>query len=65
MMKAHQYELGLVLEDTIDAIILLFEKADRNRIYNISSEFEQSNLVTAKDYKLIVHGHPKSRYSRF
>ena len=36
------------VEDTIDAIILLYEKADRNRIYNISSEFEQSNLITAK-----------------
>ena len=36
------------VEDTIDAIILLYEKADRNRIYNISSEFEQSNLLTAK-----------------
>ena len=28
--------------------MLLLEKADRNRIYNISSEFEQSNLETAK-----------------
>ena len=34
--------------DTISAVLILFEKADRNRIYNISSEFEQANIDTAK-----------------
>ena len=33
-------------EDTTDAIITLYEKAERNKIYNISSEYEQSNLET-------------------
>ena len=33
-------------EDTANAIITLYEKAERNRIYNISSEFEQTNLET-------------------
>lgn len=36
------------VNDTIAAVFLLLEKADRNRIYNISSEYEQTNLVTAK-----------------
>tara|TARA_B100000073_G_C23714857_1_gene565574 strand:- start:1107 stop:2012 length:906 start_codon:yes stop_codon:yes gene_type:complete len=33
-------------EDTTEAIITLYEKAERNRIYNISSEYEQTNLDT-------------------
>ena len=33
-------------EDTADALITLYEKAERNRIYNISSEFEQTNYDT-------------------
>ena len=33
-------------EDTTDAIITLYEQAERNKIYNISSGFEQSNLET-------------------
>mgnify|MGYP003113157122 CR=1 FL=1 len=33
-------------EDTISAIITLYEKAERNRVYNISSEFEQNNYET-------------------
>jgi dTDP-glucose 4,6-dehydratase len=33
-------------EDTASAILTLYEKAERNRVYNISSEFEQSNLDT-------------------
>jgi len=33
-------------EDTANAIITLYEKAERNRIYNISSEYEQTNLET-------------------
>lgn len=33
-------------EDTANAIITLYEKGERNRIYNISSEFEQTNLET-------------------
>lgn len=33
-------------EDTADAIICLYEKAERNKIYNISSEYEQTNLNT-------------------
>ena len=36
------------VHDTVSAVLLLLEKADRNRVYNISSEFEQSNLETAK-----------------
>jgi dTDP-glucose 4,6-dehydratase len=36
------------VKDTIEAITLLAEKADRNRIYNISSEFEQNNFETAQ-----------------
>ena len=35
-------------EDTADALITLYEKAERNRIYNISSEFEQTNYDTIK-----------------
>jgi dTDP-glucose 4,6-dehydratase len=31
-------------EDTTTALLTLFEKAERNRVYNISSEYEQSNL---------------------
>jgi dTDP-glucose 4,6-dehydratase len=34
--------------DTVNAVFTLYDKADRNRIYNISSEFEQKNLDTAK-----------------
>lgn len=34
------------VEDTADALITLYEKAERNRIYNISSEFEQNNYET-------------------
>lgn len=33
-------------EDTVEAILTLYEKAERNRVYNISSEYEQSNLET-------------------
>ena len=36
------------VDDTIDAVTLLVEKADRNQIYNISSEFEQNNFDTVK-----------------
>ena len=36
------------VHDTISAVMLLLEKGDKNRIYNISSEFEQTNLDTAK-----------------
>lgn len=35
-------------EDTADAILTLYEKAERNRIYNISSEFEQTNYETVR-----------------
>ena len=35
-------------EDTADALITLYEKAERNRIYNISSEYEQTNYDTIK-----------------
>ena len=34
------------VEDTANALITLYEKAERNRIYNISSEFEQNNYET-------------------
>lgn len=33
-------------EDTAEALLTLYEKAERNKIYNISSEFEQTNLET-------------------
>jgi dTDP-glucose 4,6-dehydratase len=36
------------VEDTADALIMLYEKAERNRIYNISSEFEQTNEDTVR-----------------
>ena len=36
------------VEDTSDALITLYEKAERNKIYNISSEFEQTNYETIK-----------------
>ena len=36
------------VEDTANALITLYEKAERNRIYNISSEFEQNNYETVK-----------------
>lgn len=36
------------VEDTADALITLYEKAERNRIYNISSEFEQNNYETVE-----------------
>lgn len=39
------------VEDTCDAIITIYEKGERNRVYNISSEFEQNNLDTV--YKVI------------
>lgn len=35
-------------EDTANALIVLYEQAERNQIYNISSEYEQSNLDTVK-----------------
>ena len=35
-------------EDTTNALLTLYEKADRNKIYNISSEYEQSNLETVE-----------------
>ena len=35
-------------EDTAEAFLVLYENAERNRIYNISSEFEQTNLETVK-----------------
>ena len=34
------------VEDTAEAFILLYEKACRNNIYNIQSDYEQTNLVT-------------------
>ena len=36
------------VEDTVDALLLLYEKAARNRIYNISSGFEQDNYTTVQ-----------------
>ena len=35
-------------EDTTNALITLYEKAERNKVYNISSEYEQSNYDTVK-----------------
>ena len=36
------------VEDTAEAFILLYEKACRNNIYNIQSDYEQTNFVTVK-----------------
>ena len=36
------------VEDTANALITLYEKAERNRIYNISSEYEQNNYETVR-----------------
>jgi len=35
-------------DDTASAIMTLYEKAERNSIYNISSEFEQTNYETVR-----------------
>ena len=35
-------------EDTTEAILTLYEQAERNRVYNISSEYEQTNLETVR-----------------
>ena len=35
-------------EDTASALITLYEKAERNKVYNISSQYEQSNYETVK-----------------
>jgi len=35
-------------EDTASAFITLYEKAERNKVYNISSQYEQSNYETVK-----------------
>lgn len=34
--------------DTVDAFLILYEKAERNKIYNISSEYEQNNYETVR-----------------
>jgi dTDP-glucose 4,6-dehydratase len=36
------------VEDTINAIQLIYQQGVRNSVYNISSEFEQTNLETVK-----------------
>ncbi len=36
------------VEDTAEAFILLYEKACRNNIYNIQSDYEQTNFITVK-----------------
>ena len=36
------------VDDTVEAILTLYEKAERNKIYNISSEFEQTNYETVR-----------------
>jgi dTDP-glucose 4,6-dehydratase len=54
------------VNDTISAVLLLYEKADRNRIYNISSEFEQTNLDTArKIVNTYYMGSPKRDVPKF
>jgi len=35
-------------EDTADAFLTLYELAERNRVYNISSEYEQTNYETVR-----------------
>lgn len=35
-------------EDTADAFLVLYEQAERNKIYNISSEYEQANYDTVR-----------------
>ena len=46
--RGHPIRTWTHVDDTLDAIMILYEKADRNRIYNVSSEFEQSNLETVQ-----------------
>ena len=36
------------VDDTVEGILTLYKKAERNRIYNISSEFEQTNYETIR-----------------
>jgi dTDP-glucose 4,6-dehydratase len=36
------------VSDTVEGILTVYNKGVRNNIYNISSEFEQSNIVTIK-----------------
>lgn len=35
-------------EDTVDALLTIYESGKRNRVYNIQSDFEQSNLETVR-----------------
>ena len=36
------------VDDTVEAILTLYEKAERNKVYNISSEYEQTNYETVR-----------------
>lgn len=58
------------VNDTVSAIMTIFEKGFRNTIYNISSEFEQdnlttvSNLITAYDSSYKISDHIDFSYNR-
>jgi len=36
------------VEDTVDALLTLIEKGEKNQIYNVSGSFEQKNIDTVK-----------------
>jgi len=38
----------LHVEDTVDALLTLIEKGEKNQIYNVSGSFEQKNIDTVK-----------------
>ena len=44
------------VEDTVDGILAVYNSGKRNEIYNISSEFEQSNIITITNLIKEFHG---------
>lgn len=46
--KGTPSRIWLHSEDTANAVILLLEKGNRNEIYNISGDLEQTNIITVK-----------------
>jgi dTDP-glucose 4,6-dehydratase len=44
------------VEDTVDGILAVYHSGKRNEIYNISSEFEQSNIITITNLIKEFHG---------
>jgi dTDP-glucose 4,6-dehydratase len=59
------------VEDTIEAILTIYNKASVNKIYNISSEFEQKNKKTVEyiinsyfNYELLLEDYVDFTYNR-